>query len=365
MSIASGYSSASRTGSGGSQRKVYFELHERVNVDAGERLDGSQGMEKLKQTSQETGDQTYQRIMNTVGVAKGLGGFLPVRYYLHEAQEGYGRMKCEVMVDGVSVMPYVHMMREVRAHLAEKYYWDVDMVNCQPSLLKQVLDKAGPQPIPCPLLARYVCNREACLKEVVESCKVSRDDAKKLFIRVIYHGTVDAWTRESCSQRQLQPPLWIHELQKEVRENNKLLLLRPEFDDLKRYYKRKSLSVANDTHAEDGTATLIALHLQTLECECVRALVDAAQNDQRMIGGIVYDGIHVMKDPKESLLPTSMLERWEYSVRAKTGYDVKLSVKAFSCDPDWLRSTSSAPDIWDERWMNGYSLWTYEEMKVL
>jgi hypothetical protein len=37
-------------------------------------------------------------------------------------------------------IPYVYMVREVRAALAAKYYWDVDFANCQPAILKQRLE---------------------------------------------------------------------------------------------------------------------------------------------------------------------------------------------------------------------------------
>jgi hypothetical protein len=301
----------------------------------------------------------HKRIMDSVSLAKALGGYLPVRYYMHEAQEGYGRMKCQVLVEGLHAIPFVHMKREVRAHLASAYYWDIDMVNCQPCIFRQKLARVG---VASPLLDRYVVEREASLNQVMRTCSVARDEAKNLFIRIIYFGSIDAWCAEfNCRE----PPSWVYDLQTEIRQNAELLCSLPEIQDLKRYYNRRSLAVDSVNESAPASASLLALYLQTIECKCIRALVDVLHNDGRKVGGIIYDGVHVEKLQGESSVPSASLSRWRNAILRQTDYDVDLAVKPFCKDDAWIDSASDlgAEDIWDERWMSGHVVLTYDEMK--
>jgi hypothetical protein len=317
MSTCSGFSSRTRSDESSSRR--LFLLREKVDLDAAALLDGSRQMELLRQNMSVHGDGTYKRLLDTIGIARALGGYLPVRYFMRETQEGFGRMKCEVFVEGITATPYVHMKREVRAHLARKYYWDVDMVNCQPSLLRQKLGKCG---IECPLLDKYVSTRDACLHEVTTSCGVTRDQAKNLFIRLVYFGSIDAWLAETKTAESQIPP-WILELQLEMRRTACTLLELPEFDDIRQYYSRRRLAVIDDdddaavpdSNFSNSEGSILALYLQTLECECVRALVEVATADARNVGGIIYDGIHVEKLDGERFLPKDLISRWQASVK--------------------------------------------------
>lgn len=45
--------------------------------------------------------------------------------------------------------------RGIRGALCERYYWDVDMVNCHPVILVQLM---GRDDFACPLLSHYVTN---------------------------------------------------------------------------------------------------------------------------------------------------------------------------------------------------------------
>ena len=380
MSVQSGYTTRSNADDLSSTerdrpgKRVYFDLRERVDVELGQRLEGSVGMSELRRVARDDGggEDAHQRILDTLGLASALGGHLPVRYYMHESQEGYGRMRSQVMVDGISAIPYVHMKREVRAVLAGQFYWDVDMVNCQPSLLRQKFEEMG---IQCPLLDKYVQQRDQCLQEIVEFCGVTRDEAKNLFIRLVYYGSTSAWYAEvsSSRSREVRPlPDWVVDLQEELRTCVAKMLDSPDFDDLKRHYKRRSLAIAS-SQSSNGTATQLSLYLQTLECECVRALADAVQAEQRTLGGIIYDGVHIEKLPGEDRLPPSLLCRLKKAVARKTGMFVELSVKEFAYSAEtWLRPLQAAcvadpidpsGEYWDDSWMNGHSLWSYDEMK--
>ena len=80
--------------------------------------------------------------------------------------------------------------KKIRNTLIKDNYIDLDISNAQPSILYNICISND---IPCPILTEYINNRENILKEVIECFKVSRDDAKTLFLRLSFFGTVDGW----------------------------------------------------------------------------------------------------------------------------------------------------------------------------
>ena len=133
-----------------------FTLWERVDVEAGERLLHSNGRAAVEAAynarrkepvdvappAAECGTPAeHQRswldwsaVRQTVQLAKLLGGGLPVKYYRPEGAKDIGRYRARVAVDmscpgAAAGMPYVYMVREVRAVLAARWYWDVDVTN--------------------------------------------------------------------------------------------------------------------------------------------------------------------------------------------------------------------------------------------
>eukprot|EP00798_Chlamydomonas_sp_ICE-L_P002677 gene2677-biopygen8697 len=298
-----------------SEHEVFY-LHEKVDLSKVDSLLDSHGMVDLKINDRDK----WKQIASTCMVARSLGGYVPVCYYMHESQDGYGRMKSRVDATGVSAVPYVRMGREARAVLAGDLYWDVDMVNCQPSFLSQ---KCQQYKIKSPLLDRYVTDREASLTEVMDACGVTREDAKNLFIRLIFLGSVDAWTTDCGLEvdRNLVP-VWIHALKKELRES--------------------------------------------IEHECVSALVHEVHGHHYSVGGIIYDGILVDKCGCMPIPDDDLLLLLETGVSRRTGYTIKLAVKPLSPSPHWttpppLQDTSNNAEY--EDWMNGAELLSYDEVK--
>lgn len=81
---------------------------------------------------------------------------------------------------GLAVFP-----REIRAALAQKFYWDLDVVNAQPVILSQFAKKSC---VATPALDEYCENRVQILKEIMEGNNLSRDEAKDLCIATLFGG---------------------------------------------------------------------------------------------------------------------------------------------------------------------------------
>eukprot|EP00798_Chlamydomonas_sp_ICE-L_P028936 gene28936-biopygen32813 len=248
----------------------------------------------------------WKQIASTCMVAHSLGGYVPVRYYMHESQDGYGRMKSRVDATGVSAVPYVRMGREARAVLAGDF--------------------------------------------------------------------VDAWTTDCGLEvdRNLVP-VWIHALKKELREvaTNLMDLPISEVEMIGQMVKSRSactpVSFGSElSNSGDPLATFIALFLQSIEHECVSALVHEVHGHHYSVGGIIYDGILVDKCGCMPIPDDDLLLFLETGVSRRTGYTIKLAVKPLSPSPHWttpppLQDTSNNAEY--EDWMNEAELLSYDEVK--
>jgi energy-coupling factor transporter ATP-binding protein EcfA2 len=85
--------------------------------------------------------------------------------------------------------------RELRHTLARDTYTDIDMENCHPVILEQLCRMNN---IECDYLTKYVTNRTKYLKEVMDKYQVTRDQAKNLFIRLLYFGNIENWKADNA-----------------------------------------------------------------------------------------------------------------------------------------------------------------------
>ena len=79
------------------------------------------------------------------------------------------------------------LRKEIRHTLAKDYYIDIDIVNCHPVLLLQILKMKKYKNIK--YLSKYVSNRDEYINLIIAKYNVSRDAAKQLFIRLMYGGS--------------------------------------------------------------------------------------------------------------------------------------------------------------------------------
>ena len=352
------------------KRDVLYTLRERVDVEAGERMLASAGMRRLREDC----EPYWQSVCNTLAVAKATGGYVTVVYSRPSGcPDYYGRMKANVAVQGVPCTPYVRMVRDARATMAGAHYVDVDMVNCQPAILAQ---KLRMHDVPCPLLDGYVTRRAEAIAEVSEACGVDRDAAKNLFIRLMYFGGTAAWANDHAVDPETLPP-WVDNLKAEMHRNAEGLMGLPELQEFRAAYGRSNASMKEEEGGIPGAftsygdappiASVMARYLQSAECDCVRALVDAVVADGRAVGGIIYDGVLVERDADRisaAQISGDTLRRWACAVQRKTGLVIELAVKKLTVGPEWAESVDEPRmQQLEELWMKGNLLLSYEDMK--
>jgi hypothetical protein len=84
--------------------------------------------------------------------------------------------------------------RELRHTLAYGNYTDIDVANCHPEILNQLCIHHS---IPTKYLNQYVNNRDEILSDTMEKYDCSRDEAKTLFISLMYYGTFNSWSKSN------------------------------------------------------------------------------------------------------------------------------------------------------------------------
>ena len=92
-----------------------------------------------------------------------------------------------------SCLSLFSIRKEIRHTLCYYDYYDFDIVNCHPEILYQICINNN---IDCIYLENYVKNRSYYLNLISDTYNVTKDDAKKLFIRLLYGGCFENWASE-------------------------------------------------------------------------------------------------------------------------------------------------------------------------
>lgn len=87
--------------------------------------------------------------------------------------------------------------RPTRHGLADEYYVDLDMVNCQPTIMVEILKQHN---IHKSVLTKYAAEPKPYREHIMEHHKCSKDVAKNLPITLLFGGTYDGWMRENNIQ---------------------------------------------------------------------------------------------------------------------------------------------------------------------
>jgi phage/plasmid-associated DNA primase len=160
-------------------------LHERVDVNALTKLIHSSLLKpmlsKWKQFNYTSEKQQLTKYIKLIQ-----HGIATVNYHKCDGSD-WGRSNPDGMVSLFS------MRRTIRHTIANKYYIDIDIDNCHPQILYQLCIKHN---IPCEFLEKYVLNRQEYLEKVQSYYKVDYDNAKLLFIILLYGGSFRRWADE-------------------------------------------------------------------------------------------------------------------------------------------------------------------------
>lgn len=201
-------------------------------------------------------------------------------------------------VDGMGLQAFP---RDLRAALAGRFYWDIDIANAMPTLLVQYCERNG---WACPALKRYVETREEVLEELMTQLGIPRWEAKERIVAIYNGGSSEGLT--SFIVNELAPEALM--LRRNVWNANAEVL---------KWLKNHP----------NANGKGMAWVYQTEERKVLLAMEASFAKHGRSLDVYIHDGGLVRKKDGESELPARLLREVEADVREATGYSVRLIVK--------------------------------------
>jgi hypothetical protein len=223
------------------------------------------------------------------------------------AKAGYGRLYGE----RGSLAP---IWGKLRGTLANKHYYDVDIVNCHSVLLEQFAKRyLGFEPVN---ISNYNHDRDEYMK------RISTDREKaKIELNKCFYGLSTT-----------------HEILKPIcEETKKIINLCSKVPELKHLYE-----LVRSLNGSNMQGSFLAYLMQTEERKCLLAMVTAFKELGYDIGALIYDGCLVRKGEEIPNLDYVIKRIFEI-----TGYKVKLVFKDFKVIED-IEDTEDAESIIEE-----------------
>ena len=224
----------------------------------------------------------------------------------------FGRVYAKSPYGSIGNLP-----REIRGTLANDYYIDIDINNCHPVLLVQLCDKYG---IECSELRKYVNNRDEYLHRIINEYNCTRDDAKVLFLELMYGGSYDSWAKSINTTK--SAPVWLLSLINNIKKVYPKLLehYQAEINLLAEYGKPEK--------EYNREAAIVSWILQDTECQILNVMIEYLSRYGKSVSNCVlcFDGFMMLKDKYTPKLLVDL----EAEVKKKTNFIIKLSTKPFT-----------------------------------
>jgi hypothetical protein len=197
------------------------------------------------------------------------------------------------------------IMRELRSLLARDNYYDVDIVNCDPTLLAQFCTEFHDD-LDITWLESYVANRASLLSELMSANDIKRDQAKDVVLQ-ISKGGLSAYSKLKVR------PQWLVDLKKEFATIGKVLMT-----------EYPHIEPKKDSKCPWGS--VVSQLIQDVENDVIQCLDEYLTSQDYSVDTLIFDGVLVRND--KPLSQDSLDKASEY-VDDEIGYKVKLLVKPF------------------------------------
>lgn len=207
--------------------------------------------------------------------------------------------------------------RAIRQTLTKNNYVDIDIINCHPEILLQICKYNN---INCDYLSDYVNNRSQHLNDVMEQYKVNKDDAKKLFISLLYFGSFESWAKELLIDD--KPNLFITNFKRELKEIGQIIY--DKNDEIKNAVKKRKEEQNKKNYNNIGS--VVSYFLQEVECRILETIYLYCIKNNYIINNnciLCADGLMLEK----KYFKDQLLETFNKLIKDKFKLDLKFIVK--------------------------------------
>jgi hypothetical protein len=275
----------------------------------------------------------------------------------------------------VNSLSLCSIRREIRhalvSHSGEDTYVDIDIKACHHVILLQLVNYFKVRfenDIDEELetfsikLEDYVNNREHWLTKVMNDYKVSRDDAKTLFIIILYNGSFERWAED----RNVKSPISsdLKDFQDEFKKISKFLM---EIANKSWYEKMKTQYPSKDKDNKNEIGRFLSIYLQEWERKMLEVMYDYSVKHNLIRDSncvLCFDGIMLEKKYFDPLHIPEM----EKEINDKLGFKITLEVKGFNQGQEVIDEVGAKVDLTKDQLMrfdpdHFKSLKIYEEQK--
>lgn len=239
-----------------------------------------------------------------------------VRYDKTKDLNNYGR------VSVYKSLGLFSFRKQIRGALAYGIYTDIDISNCHPSLLLQIAEHNN---IKCKYLKKYVNNRQKYIDLVMNTYDCSKDNAKTLFIILLYFGSFSRWTNE-LNIEDAEEIEFITKLKKELKEIGQILT--DNNKELAKALQTKRLNTkSKKTNIVGGVVSYI---LQEWECQIIETLYNYC-TEQKIINNdavLCADGLMI----KSNKYNDDLLIKFNEIIKNKLGFDLTFVKKELNTE---------------------------------
>jgi hypothetical protein len=207
--------------------------------------------------------------------------------------------------------------REIRHTISKKYYYDLDIVNAQPTLLVQYCEKNN---IPCDHVRNYVDHREVRLQELMDVFGYDRETAKQAVLSLINRGGVLRSRMQDC-------PTWV----KNFEMNMELIIkriyeLEPEISKMGIKNAKDKKKTKGYYNPDGSTINLLMCNLENMALMSMIKFLRARGIDTKRIV-LVFDGLMLYKKSLDGIDLIQLCKDMADGVLADTGYQIIIKEK--------------------------------------
>ena len=210
-------------------------------------------------------------------------------------------------------LSYQFFRKLVRHTLSFDNYTDLDITNAHPTMLYQITKQQG---INNQYLEKYVKNRDIYIKEVQDLTNCNRDDAKELFIEIMYGKSIPKWIEE-MNLKDITLPGFVYHFKEEMNKIAKLVKVsNNDFVKLLPIEKRNNVN------------SILSYYLQEHEnriLEVIYIYLESNKYIKNNVATLCYDGIMINKVDKNEI--NDLCNKLNELVLEKTGFDLNFVEK--------------------------------------
>ena len=223
--------------------------------------------------------------------------------------------------------------REIRQTLTKNNYIDIDIDNCHPVVLNEILKQNN---INNKYLQSYVDNRQVWFDNVNNHYDIKticnndpikmKEIPKNLFIRIMYGAGLKSWMTD-YNIKDVEPFLKLQKFIKHIKSNMKMIMDKnPKLTEL--IVNRKESQNKNEYNLR---GSVCSYYLQTKECEILESIFIYLKSKSLIHNDSVVlcaDGLMMEKEYYNE----SLLETFEALIKKQFNIDVKFSEKKMTQD---------------------------------